>query len=207
MIERFIPAYVTEIGKLSEIALSGFIMGFGIGMSSKADHVVNTYPAKWAELYEENDYMFLDPVVQWLMTTSGSTRWSSIKIPDTHGIRPIAATYGLRYGAVISKKLLRRRCFLAFARNDREFTEQEIAVWEAKFSSWCPLVVEERPVLNEREISVLRGLRDGLGHAEIANSLSISIPTVRQRQNSAIHKLGAKNSHNALSLAVSYQLV
>lgn len=207
MIERFIPAYVTEIEKLSEIALSGFIMGFGIGMSSKADHVVNTYPAKWTEMYEENDFMFLDTVVQWLMTTSGATRWSSIRIPDVHGIRPRAATHGLRYGAVVSQKVLRRRCFLAFSRNDREFTDEEISVWEAKFSAWCPLVVEERPVLNEREIDVLRGLRDGFGHAEIAEALSISIPTVRQRQGSAIHKLGAKNSHNALSLAVSYQLV
>lgn len=207
MLERFIPDFHGEIQKLMELCSRGFIMGFGISTRERPDYLVNTMPQKWSTIYEDANYMFFDPVVQWLLSNSGSTRWSEIRGPDTRSVMAHAASFGIKYGGIISFKVKNRRCFLSLARDDREFADDEIASCKAKFHMWSQRVVDERPVLNEREISVLRALGDGMNHKEIAEHLSISIPTVRQRQTTAMHKLGAKTATSAVRLATAYQFL
>lgn len=207
MLKRFIPAFNAEFQSLSDVATAGLIMGFGISTSSNPDHLLNTYPPSWRSVYEEKNYLYSDPVVAWLLQNDGQCRWSEIDMPDPRGILEHAKQYGLRFGAVISVKVGLKRCFLAISRPDREIRNEEMSLWSAKFAAWCPLVVEERIVLNERELAVLRGLLNGLNHTEIAASLGISVPTVRQRQTTAMHKLGAKTSHSAVGLAATYQLL
>lgn len=207
MLERFIPDFHGEIERLTKLCSKGFVMGFGISTRERPDYLINTLPADWSAAYEQSNYVFYDRIVHWLFDNEGSIRWSEIDGPDTRKVRARAAYFGLKYGCVISYKTKNRRCFLSMARHDQEFQDKEIDVWKAKFRLWSQLVIEERPVLNERELSVLRALGDGMSHKEIAEHLNISPATVRQRQASAINKLGAKNPISAVRMATAYKLL
>lgn len=207
VLERFIPDFHGEAQRLMQLCTRGFIMGFGISTRERPDYLVNTMPVEWSNIYEQANYMFYDPVVHWLLDHDGAIRWSEIRGPDLRSVKAHAATFGLRYGCVISYKVGAKRCFLSMARDDREFSDEEIATWKAKFLIWSQQVVNERPVINARELAVLRALGEGMSHKEIADHLNISIATVRQRQTSALHKLGAKNPTSAVRLATAYRLL
>lgn len=207
MLERFIPDFHGEIQRLTELCNKGFVMGFGISTRERPDYLVNTLPVEWSTVYEEQNYMFYDPIVHWLLDNDGSIRWSEIESPDFRKVKARAAKFGLKYGCVISYKIKNRRCFLSMARQDREFQDKEIDAWKAKFRLWGQRVVDERPVLNELQLSVLRALGDGMSHQEAAEHLNISMATVRQRQASAMKKLGAKTPTSAVRMATAYQLL
>lgn len=207
MLERFIPDFHGEIQRLTEICSKGFILGFGISTRERPDYLVNTMPVEWSTVYEEANYMFYDPIVHWLLDNDGSIRWSEIEGPDMRKVKAHAASFGLKYGCVISYKIKNRRCFLSMARQDREFQDKEIEAWKAKFRLWGQRVVDQRPVLNELQLSVLRALGDGMSHQEAAEHLNISLATVRQRQASAMKKLGARNPTSAVRMATAYQLL
>ena len=44
-----------------------------------------TYPREWLETYTLNAYALRDPMVAWGLSTTGTTRWSGMTIPDPAG--------------------------------------------------------------------------------------------------------------------------
>lgn len=201
MIENFVPTFPEEQAKLDALAIGGWLMGFNISYKG-AEVLINRYPQGWQVEYEENNYFFGDPILIWTMTKTGSTRWSAVGMPDLRGVMVAARRHGLGYGVTISKKYGRKRCFLSMARPDREFTDAEIEIVEAKFTMWCELLLN-RAKLTEGEIAVLRSFRDGHGQRECATDLGISEATVKQRLSKACSKLGASSRTQAVAIAVS----
>ncbi len=57
----------------------------------------------------------------------GHTRWSAIKLPDPFNILGQARSHGLVYGAVVSCGPITSRTIVGIARDEREFTDDEIA--------------------------------------------------------------------------------
>ena len=201
MLQNFVPNFADEQDRLDALATGGWLMGFNISYKG-AEILINRYPPAWVAEYEENNYFFGDPVLVWTMTKTGSTRWSAIRMPDLRSVMVVARRHGLAYGATISKKYGRKRCFLSMAHKDREFTDAEIEIVEAKFTMWCELLLN-RASLTEGEIAVLRSFRDGHGQRECAAALNISEATVKQRLSKACTKLGAASRTQAVALAAT----
>lgn len=206
MLENLIPNFKAETEWLSNIANSGYIMGFGFSYR-RTEHLYNRYPLRWTQRYEENDYFFGDPVLVWTMTKIGTTRWSEIGYPDLRNIMKDASAHGLRFGATFTRKVKGKRAFLSVARRDRELTDEEMSVLEAKFNIWSLCVLIDPELLHPREVAVLILQRDGCDHAEIAARLGLSVSTVKQRQASAQKKLGAKTMASAVGIACTLQLL
>ena len=61
--------------------------------------------------------------------------------------------------------------------------------------------------LTERQIQVLALIVEGLSNAQIAERLTISLPTARFHVSTILSKLGATNRAEAAALAVKYQLL
>lgn len=61
--------------------------------------------------------------------------------------------------------------------------------------------------LTERQREVLALIVEGLGNAEIAERLGISLPTARFHVSTILSKLGAANRAEAAALAIKYQLI
>jgi NarL family two-component system response regulator LiaR len=61
--------------------------------------------------------------------------------------------------------------------------------------------------LTERQLQVLALIVEGLSNAQIAERLTISLPTARFHVSTILSKLGATNRAEAAALAVKYQLL
>ena len=71
--------------------------------------------------------MLADPMVFWGFGNDGTIRWSDIDLPDPHGILGQAAEFGLKYGVAVALGPTSSRTIGGFARDDREFSDDEIA--------------------------------------------------------------------------------
>ena len=200
MLEKMIPDFDAEIEELSAIAPAGYVMAFNCTVYGP-EYVRSGYPAAWQAEYEENDYHMGDPILMWALTCSGVKRWSDINVPDIRGVMRRASSAGLRYGAALSVKNGRKRSILTVARADREIEDQELDRLAAKFELWCDLATN-RVALTERELDVLRMLRNGHSQRHIAGALGIAEATVKQRAVRATGKLGATNRIQAVAIAL-----
>ncbi|WP_377513347.1 autoinducer binding domain-containing protein [Octadecabacter sp. R77987] len=201
MLNALIPNFEQELDDLREIGSAGFILAFNMSFRGP-EYMHSEYPDEWREEYEDRNYFALDPVLAWTLVHSGSRRWSEVKLPDVRGVLKRAQAFGLIYGAVFSRKKKRKRSFLTVARSDRELNDTEILLLNDRFDRWCEIVTNKAS-LTSRELDVLRSLRDGLGQREIAEALSISESTVKQRAQSAVAKLGASNRTQAVAIAMT----
>ncbi len=201
MLSNLIPNYDAEMAKLREWAPSGFILAFNLTFRGP-EHLHSEYPDEWRQTYEDKNYFFTDPILVWAVGNSGHKRWSEVSLPDIRGMMVEAEAFGLKYGAVFSRKSKHKRSFLTVSRQDREFTDLELEMIGEKFRVWVDIVIG-RKELTDRELDVLRGLKDGLGQSAIAQELGISESTVKQRAQKACVKLGAQNRTQAVAIAVA----
>ncbi|OUS05250.1 hypothetical protein A9Q96_12400 [Rhodobacterales bacterium 52_120_T64] len=199
MLKSIIPNFESEISSLRFLGESGFIMAFNMTFRGP-EYLHSEYSEEWQKIYEEKNYFFVDPVLIWCVTKSGSKRWSDIKLPDIRGVMKEAHKHGLIYGAAFSRKSMNKRSFLTISRPDREFTDEEISHLEEKFNNLVGYVVGQCG-LTSKELDALRGLRDGLSYKQIAVELEISVPTVKSRAERAKGKLGAKTTTQAVAMA------
>ncbi|PKP72911.1 MAG: LuxR family transcriptional regulator [Alphaproteobacteria bacterium HGW-Alphaproteobacteria-6] len=172
-----------------------------------AEH--NALPEAWIEHYTQQGLMVHDPVMRWLYAHSGACRWSAMGLPDPRGVMALAEGHGLRFGVAIAcapSSAAGQRSFASFAREDREFTEDEIAVLAAKLQRLHEATAPPTN-LTRAELEALRMVRDGMLLKEIAARLGVSEGAVKQRLRNAKAKLGAKTGSQAVSVAVRYGLI
>jgi LuxR family transcriptional regulator, quorum-sensing system regulator SdiA len=199
--KSLIPNFDKELEDLRVIGPSGFILAFNMTFRGP-EFMHSEYPEAWRAEYEERNYFALDPVLGWALVSSGYKRWSEVRLPDVRGVLKRGSAFGLKYGAVFSSKKDRKRSFLTIARGDRELTDNEVERINTKFGLWTELVTN-RAALTDKELDVLRLLRDGLGQSEIAEELGIAESTVKQRAVSATTKLRANNRTQAVAIAMT----
>lgn len=190
------------------LAPAGYYVALRVGFAFPlAEH--NALPASWIDHYTRSSFMVYDPVMQWVYRNFGTVRWSEISLPDPRGILEEAGRHGLKYGVAISfddPGPKGQRSFGSFARADREFHDDEIAVLKSKLE-WLHVAMAPPTNLTKAELEALRMVKDGLLVKEIANSLGVSEGAVKQRLRNAKSKLGAKTGRQAVSAATGYGLI
>jgi LuxR family transcriptional regulator len=194
--------------EFSSFATSGFYVALRIGFAFPVDER-NEFPPAWIDFYTQNGLMLFDPVVRWVYENTGWTRWSDISISDPRGVLACAATHGLRYGVVIccaGGDDTGQRTYGTFAREDREFSNDEIEILMLHLSNLHNAVGQPRNLTNA-ELEALTLVKDGLRLKEIAYQLGVSEGAIKQRLNGAKKKLGARTNTQAASIAVEYRLI
>ena len=189
------------------LAPGGYYIALRLGFAF-ATRQYNGFPEDWKKFYTKNSLMPKDPMIAWAYNNSGTTRWADLKDQDKHGIFSAAAHFGLKYGVVISlapSGETGNRSFGIFASGSREFTESEtFRLFDAVSELHQQAAV---PKLTKAELEALNWIKDGYRMKEAAYSLGISESAVKARLTSAKHKLGARNSTHAASLAVRFGLI
>lgn len=206
MLEAIIPNHEEELEEISALATSGYIMGFGLRFG-RPDLIINRYPARWTQKYEEENYFFRDPLAVWTMARVGRTRWSEVTIPDPFDVMNEAAKFGLTYGATFVAKVDRKRSFMSLARPDREFTDGEMTMLGVKLDLWAHLFARSHVALSEKEVEALRLMRDGMTHQDASEKLDISVSALKLRLSGAQKKLGCRNTMTAVVKAVRDGLI
>lgn len=118
------------LGKLRELAPAGYALGFHIQYTTPK-FVFQTYAKTWLDYYSKNGLIMTDPMVAWGFENTGFCLWSSLDDPT--GVLHKAADHGMKYGLVYATETDGSRSIGGFARNDREFNDDEIAAICATF--------------------------------------------------------------------------
>lgn len=193
------------LAKLSDLAPKGYALGLHIRYAS-AHIMIQTYDPRWSQIYTEKGYMLADPMVFWGFGHEGTIRWSALDLPDPHGILSQAAGFGLKYGVAVSHGSTASRTIGGFAREDREFTDDEIAkihqlVIELHDKSTPP------EQLTSAQRMALRLIAKGSRHAEAASLLGISESALKARLRSARERLFVRTTAEAIQRAQEYNLL
>lgn len=180
-------------------------MGLHIRFAS-AHIMVQTYDPVWIEQYTSRGYMLCDPLISWGFSQTGTCRWSEIDIPDPHNVFGQAAEYDLRFGVGVSHGPTSSRTIGGFARNDREFTDDEIV----RIRETVILLHEESEPpdnLTSAQRHALRLIASGHRYAEAAALLGISESALKARLKSARDRLYARTTAEAIQRAQEYNLL
>jgi len=170
---------------------------------------INRLPADWITHYTRNRFMMFDPVIRWVYSNVGTSRWSALPDDDPRGILGQAQAFGMRYGVAVSVfdgNAAGQRSFGSFARSDREFTDIEIKLLLA-YLTRRHKEMEPPTNLTNAETQALSMVKDGKRLKEIAHHLGVSEGAVKQRLKNAKSKLGAKTSTQAATIAAQHNII
>ncbi len=194
-----------QLRKLQQIASAGYALGLHIRFAS-ATMMFQTYPQEWLDIYTQKGYMLCDPLVSWGFSSEGSCRWSELTAPDPHDVLLQARAFDLNYGIAVSFGAVQSRTIGGFAKEDREFTDQEIQDVQEIVER---LHAETTPPesLTDAQVAALRLIANGCRHAQAAANLGISESALKARLKSARERLLARTTAEAIQRALEYKLL
>lgn len=191
--------------RLARLAPKGYALGLHIRFAS-AHIMVQTYDRAWIEIYTGRGYMLCDPLVSWGFSTEGAIRWSELPFPDPHRVMEQASAFGLKYGVGVSVGPTSSRSIGGFAREDREFTDEEMATIADLVRV---LHRESTPLerLTGPQIAALRLIAKGFRYAEAAAQLGISESALKARLKTVRDGLLCRTMAEAIQKAQEYKLL
>lgn len=191
--------------KLAKMAPAGFFFALHIRFAMPLINLA-TFPEAWTDRYTEQAYALRDPIIAWGFSTVGTARWSEIAIPDPFDILGQARAYGMVYGLAVSCGPMRSRTIASASRDDREFTDPEIAAF-AEVIRKMHEATEPPDSLTPAQIEALRLIAAGDRYAAAANKLGISESALKARLASAREALLARTTTEAIQRARDYRLI
>lgn len=194
-----------ELHQLSLMAPAGYSIGLHIRFTSPL-FMFQSYDQAWLDHYTEHGYVLRDPMVAWGFSTTGTIRWSAPTLPDPFGLFKEAAEFGLHFGATVACGPIKSRTIASFARQDREFTDQEIAAL-ALIVERLHAMTEPPEELTKAQIEALRCIAGGDRIAAAAAKLGISESALKARITSARARLMARTTAEAIQRAKDYRLM
>ncbi len=200
-----VPGLDQGLARLSDLAPKGYVLGLHIRYAA-AHLTFQTYDPRWSEIYTENGYMLADPTVFWAFGNEGACRWSQVGLPDQHGILEQARAFGLNYGVVVSCGAISSRTMGGFAREDREFNDDEIAEMQTVVRGLHDISTPPDQLTPAQRMA-LRMVAKGARHAEAAALLGISESALKARLRSARDRLMVRTTAEAVQRAQEYNLL
>lgn len=158
------------------------------------------YPEDWKTYYGENNLSLCDPTIIWGLTHVGMKRWSEVPIPDPFGVLKKGRDFRLNYGVIMSYGPQNARSLLGCAREDREFTDEEINTFHDLLVS-AHDSLKDIATLSDQQIEALRLFSQGCDYDEMSARLGISRTTLKYRLNGARKRLGANSNVDAVRIA------
>ncbi len=194
-----------ELSQLVYLAPAGYHLGLHIRFTTPL-MVRQAYDNDWVERYTERGFVLLDPTTIWAFAHTGWIRWSDPQLVDPVGVLAEAREFGLGFGITCSYGPARSRSLASFARNDREFSDEEA---EKLFAIACRLHELTAPAgdLTEAQVDALRCIANGDRHTAAAERLGISESALKARISGARVKLGARTTAEAIQRAKDFRLL
>ncbi|MBA3911640.1 MAG: LuxR family transcriptional regulator [Rhodobacter sp.] len=198
-------AITVLLEQLNRLAPMGYTVGLHIRFATPLVYK-SSYPDAWVDHYNSHSYYLRDPLVFWGVGVEGTTRWSSIPLPDPFGVMKKAAVHGLKFGAVSSYGPITSRSIVGISRSDREFDDEELGHLR---ELTVKLHIEAKPPsdLTKAQIEALQCLANGDRHAAAAEKLGITESAFKARLQSARIRLEARTTSEAIRKAREYRLL
>lgn len=211
-LHRMVPGFGDFDAIFKRIGPAGYTVAINIS-NTTPELYHTTYPEDWIKEYTENKYAFLDPVMQFAAFSSGVKRWDeilSLKLPVLSAkVYERAQHYNLTFGAAVVKKSessRRRKHVLSVARSDRQVLDEELVEMSAQFEALLSQLHPEAH-LTDRQITILQLFSRGMTQGEVAKTIQASQETVKKDIEKVRHLWGARNTTEAVAMAVSRRLI
>ena len=197
-----IDALTRQLMKLSP---SGLFYALHFRFALPLIHYFN-FPQEWTDRYTEQAYALRDPVIAWGFSNTGTRRWSEVELPDPANILGQAKEFGMKFGFVVSVGPIKSRTIASGARDDREFTDDEISRF-ARIVETMHRLTEPPGSLTPAQIEALRLIAAGDRHTAAAAKLNISESALKARLASARQTLNARTTVEAIQSARNLKLL
>ena len=194
-----------ELQTVARLATAGYFIGLHIRFTSPL-LTFQTYDQRWIDHYTENGYVLRDPMTAWGFSRTGWIRWSDPALLDPFGLFREAAQYGLNHGVTVAYGPIKSRTIASFAREDREFRDDEIDRIERSVKRLHDLS-EPPEALTEAQIEALRCIARGDRMAAAAEKLGISESALKARISTARDRLMARTTAEAIQRAKDNRLI
>ncbi|KEO60204.1 autoinducer binding domain-containing protein [Thioclava indica] len=201
-IQSRIDLKLKELGRRAPL---GYFVGLHIRFTAPL-MTYQTYSKAWLDHYTENGFVLRDPMTAWGFSVNGSIRWSDPGLPDPFHLFVEARKFGLKFGCTISCGPIKSRTIASFARDDREYSDEEIAALGGIVSELHEMT-QPPESLTKAQIEALRCVAGGDRHAAAAAKLGISESALKARLNSARTRLMARTTAEAIQRAKDYRLL
>ncbi len=169
--------------------------------------MMNNYPDGWQRLYQEKDYLAIDPTVHHVTHSPLPVIWSDDLFASVPEMWEDARSFELNVGwAQSSRDAYGAGGMLTLARSGEPLTDVELhdkgfkMIWLTQIAhlgmSHCltaKLVPELDIRLTNRELDILKWTADGKTAGEISEILGISERTINFHISNAMEKLGTSN--------------
>ncbi len=113
------------LSDLKDAAPIGYALALHIQFTTPT-FLFQTYPKAWTDFYSQNGLVMSDPTVAWGFENTGTKLWSELAENDPAEVMTKAAAHGLKFGATVAIEIDESRSIASFAREDREFSQEEI---------------------------------------------------------------------------------
>lgn len=184
----------------------------------------STYPPKWIEVYLRRQYFLIDPVIEVGRTAFLPFEWSNLDRATAarYSFFEEASSFGIGYNGLTipvrapngERSLFSVTSNLQGAqwRRQRLSSEADLLLFSSHLHDRFFDISGFRksaspPQLSRRELQCLELLAQGLLFKQISARLVISESAVRQYVRAAKRKLGARTLSQAMSTAVTFELL
>lgn len=194
-----------ELHNLGLMSPAGYFIGLHIRFTSPLI-TFQTYDQAWLDHYTENGFVLRDPMTAWGFSQTGAIRWSDPTLMDPFGLFKEAAKYGLHFGVTAAWGPIKSRTIASFARADRDFRDDEIAIITAAVRRLHDMT-EPPEELTKAQVEALRCIAGGDRFAAAAEKLGISESALKARITSVRIRLMARTTAEAIQRAKDYRLI
>ncbi|WP_427980117.1 autoinducer binding domain-containing protein [Agarivorans sp.] len=214
--------FFAELLKVTS-ALGFDFCAYGIRMpyplSAPRTEMLNNYPKPWQQIYQQKNYLQVDPTVHHGLSSQLPIVWSDQVFSKTPELMEDARSFGLAYGwAQSSRQANGTVGMLTLARSSEMLGPSELAryryqlLWLTQVShqGLASRICAEKfeiPDLSQRELEMLKWTADGKTAEEIALILGITTRTVNFHISQAMRKLDVVNKTAATVKAALLGLI
>jgi len=212
MKKRLPPEIIDLPQQVAEVANKGFVVAFNVKGAWPQFYFTN-FPAKWENFYIDNSLIYVDPIVLWSMWGEGQKRWSDIMLLRHVAVNDVvmkqASKFGLTYGIILSERMpdkRRRKCFFSAARDDREFTDEEIEyLWSVFRGALRTLALPVK--VTDAQLELLELSAQGWTQADLAERRQVTPTAIKKSLATARKAFGARNVTEAVAIAIDRGLI
>ena len=217
-----IESCIVKIVEMLEFDYFAYGVRINIPISAPKFEMFNNYPCLWQEIYNEKNYVLIDPSVHHGLRTTRPLIWHEELFSQSRSFWEEARSYGLKYGwAQSTHNSPGSIGMLTVARSAQEISHKELAKKESMLF-WLKQIVHEKLIekltpdifynrddllLTKRESEIIRWTAEGKTSDEISTILSISSRTVNFHLNNTMGKLKVYNKTAAAVRAVQLGII
>jgi len=205
MTETYLSGITRHLEQVADVAYS-----VGCGLNTSASwQPKSTFPIDWIKVYMERGYQKIDPVIKFSCEGRGALNWRDL--PSTEESRKFlehSGEFGLKNGTVFASVVQGLKCSVSVCHSKETLTDAEIEIlqeYTIAYGSMYPR--KNASPRDEVRLKYLNLQGNGASGSQIQTALGLSARSLAELKKDAVAEMSAKSLPQAISSAMSANLI